>query len=396
MKKWIYLLLSGLLLVSLSITPSAEAKNQKPFNPKDFSTYGLGLNKGLEDKNIKKYTPEKRFISKDEYQKQPASDRKKTNVLPAKVDLRQYFSPIRSQGRFGTCVAFATTGLREYYIGRNSSARGSEISYLSPLYIYYPKGPKDGMALDSAFRVMVRKGVTPETERPYDLDPENTAQFSAPLTPLQNKNAKPYQIEDYRMIWGSRMIDEIKQAVANGDPAMVGIDVYPNFDATPSSGIVPPVGEKKSRGGHALVVAGYDEENQWFILRNSWGNRFGDGGYVYMKYDILKEMDHGYALIAEPYANQTYPPQGVNVTDTSTLDTSVRFEVSAIDADSYELYRDDQLVKTFTGTQVSDENLEPGHHYTYHIVAKNRNGDTRSQPIQVETQTETLKLKKAG
>ncbi|MDR6226773.1 C1 family peptidase [Desmospora profundinema] len=400
MKKWLLFLLSCLVVLTMSIpngSATVDAKGEKPFDPDDFSTYGLGLNDGLTNKNVEEYKAPQRYLTEKEWKKSGAFDRKNRKLLPEQVDLRPYFPAVRSQGRFGTCVPFAAAGLREYYIGRDTRARGSEITYLSPLYIYHPRGPQDGMTLDAAFRVMERRGVTPETERPYDLNPENTQQFDEPLTTLQNKNAVPYKLRNYQVIWRSNMVEQIKQALANGDPVMVGIQVYPNFDATPPSGIVPPVKEKKSRGGHALVVVGYDEEKKWFIMRNSWGDRFGDHGYAYMHYDTLMEMSNGFGFVASPYSRQ-YPPQGVKVSVSSADSTHVHFQVSALDAQEYELYRDNQLVKTFTGSTVTDENLDPESDYTYYIVAKNQRGETRSQSVKITTKVgiKPVELQKAG
>ncbi|MCQ6344407.1 peptidase C1, partial [Bacillus cereus] len=77
-------------------------------------------------------------------------------------------------------------------------------------------------------------------------------QFQKPITNVHWKQALPYQIRYYQLISQSNMDAHIKQALANRDPVMVGIYVYPNIDATPSTGIVPPVTSKKSRGGHAI------------------------------------------------------------------------------------------------------------------------------------------------
>lgn len=140
---------------------------------------------------------------------------KQQKYLPERVDLRSYFPSVRNQGRFSTCVPFAATALREYYIGRDTTARGADISYLSPLYMYYPRGPKDGMRLEEAFQSMQYQGITPEIERPYDLNPENTAQFQNPITNIQWKQALPYQIRNYQLISQSNMVAQIKQALAN-------------------------------------------------------------------------------------------------------------------------------------------------------------------------------------
>ncbi|MDQ0416019.1 hypothetical protein J2Z48_000177 [Croceifilum oryzae] len=386
-KSLLWVLASVFTLTSTLIgTSSAGAEPaKKPFNPNDFSTYGTGLKDAPIPKDMQAYAPPKRFSQQ---------------ALPTKIDLRQYFAPIRSQSKFGTCVAFATTGLREYYIGRYTAARGSDVTHLSPSYIYYPSGAEDGMSFYSAFDTLIKEGVPPETERLYDPNRENKDQFKAPITALQRKNAAPYKISTFRYIYkNSSMVSNIKQAVANGDPVMIGIPVYPNFDATPSTGIIPAVGEKKSRGGHALVVAGYDDENEWFIVRNSWGDKFGDKGYAYMKYDIFFEMTNAYAYVATVNNNQ-YPPQGVKFSVSSKTDTTVTLSASGLQAVSYDLYRNGKYTKSFTGGRVTDVGLEPGATYEYYVMARNYRGDTRSFTVKEETmqniQPVKVKLDKAS
>ncbi|MEH7151360.1 C1 family peptidase, partial [Bacillus thuringiensis] len=323
------------------------------------------------------------------------SKQEQQKYLPESVDLRPYFPAVRNQGRFATCVPFAAAALREYYIGKDTAARGTDISYLSPLYMYYPRGPQDGMRLEEAFQSMQYQGVTPEIEKPYDLNPTNTMQFQQALTRVQRKQALPYQIRNYQVISQPNMISQIKQALANRDPVMVGIHVYPNFDATPSSGIVPPVTSKKSRGGHAVVVVGYDEKNSWFIVRNSWGNTFGDQGYVYMNYQTLLDLTSGYGFVASPVSSW-YPPQGLKVKHMSTWDGKNQFQITALQAQQFDLYRDGTYVKTFLGNTVIDNDTNRSQEHSYYIMAKNSIGETRSVLMTIPSSQNMPMLQQAG
>ena len=44
-------------------------------------------------------------------------------------------------------------------------------------------------------------------------------------------------------------------------------------------------------GGHAVAAVGYDDPRQRFIVRNSWGRSWGEGGYCTMPYAYL--LDSG-------------------------------------------------------------------------------------------------------
>ncbi|MEK4418614.1 C1 family peptidase [Bacillus sp. FSL K6-0268] len=374
--------LVGIIGFLFGTTISAET--EKPFQSNDFSTYGLGLKDNKVSEDIPEYTPSTYYLTKQEAAIQKQQGVSNPNILPNQINLREYFPEVRSQGKFGTCVPFATTALREYYIAKDAGARGTDITYLSPSYIYYPSGPKDGMYFESAFQILKQEGVPPETERLYDLNPENINQFKEPLTSLQQRNALPYKISSYQAIRQANMIADIKQALANQDPVLVGIHVYPNFDATPTSGIVPPVTEKKSRGGHALVVVGYDETNQWFIIRNSWGTKFGDHGYAYMTYQTLLDMSNSVAYVIKPIQKQ-YPPFGVQITTANINSSEVKFNVSAKNVTAYDLYKNNQKIQTFTTNIITDLNIRPEQSYMYHLVAKNAIGETRSYPLSILT-----------
>lgn len=364
--------------------PAVHAEAEKSFQLNDFSTYGLGLKDNKMNEDIPEYIPPTSYLTKQEAKKQKQQGILNSNIFPDQIDLRGYFPEVRSQGKFGTCVPFATTALREYYIAKDAGARGTDITYLSPSYIYYPNGPKDGMYFESAFQILKQEGVTPETERLYDLNPENTNQFKEPLTALQRKNAVPYKVSSYQAIRQANYIADIKQAVANRDPVLIGIHVYPNFDATPPSGIVPPVKEKKSRGGHALVVVGYDETNEWFIVRNSWGTKFGDHGYAYIHYQTLLDLTNSVAYVIKPIQNQ-YPPFGVQITATNINSSEIKFNISAKNATEYDLYKNNQKIRTFTTNTITDLNIMPGQSYMYHLTAKNTIGETRSYPLSIFT-----------
>jgi C1A family cysteine protease len=37
-------------------------------------------------------------------------------------------------------------------------------------------------------------------------------------------------------------------------------------------------------GGHAVAGVGYDDAKQWFVVRNSWGGKWGMKGYFTLPY----------------------------------------------------------------------------------------------------------------
>jgi C1A family cysteine protease len=73
---------------------------------------------------------------------------------------------------------------------------------------------------------------------------------------------------------------------------MFGFTVYESFesDTVAHTGVVPmPARGEHVLGGHAVLAVGYDDAEQRFEVRNSWGDRWGNGGYFTMPYAYLTE-----------------------------------------------------------------------------------------------------------
>ncbi|CAF1492949.1 unnamed protein product [Adineta steineri] len=210
--------------------------------------------------------------------------------LPPKVDLRPWMTKVEDQSDANSCTANALAGIYEYLNNRDT---GSQID-VSRLFIYYNSRVKgldadetisdDGAALCDAIESMEELGVCPESQWPYDL---------------KNVNAKPSQqcyivAANYTISQALKLnidINEIKICIAQGFPVIISLNLYTSFDKASDSGIVPmPKTNETSRSGHgrhALLIAGYSDASEAFIVRNSWGEDWGDKGYCYIPYDYI-------------------------------------------------------------------------------------------------------------
>jgi C1A family cysteine protease len=78
--------------------------------------------------------------------------------------------------------------------------------------------------------------------------------------------------------------------LAEGFPFVFGFTVYSSFESATvaRSGILNmPTKNERVVGGHAVMAAGYDDTQQRFIIRNSWGTDWGQKGYFTMPYVYL-------------------------------------------------------------------------------------------------------------
>jgi C1A family cysteine protease len=87
-----------------------------------------------------------------------------------------------------------------------------------------------------------------------------------------------------------RNLNQMKGCLASGYPFAFGFTVYESFEsqqvAQTGNAPMPQPGEQVL-GGHAVLAVGYDDANQWFIVRNSWGTAWGMKGYFTLPYAYL-------------------------------------------------------------------------------------------------------------
>lgn len=211
-------------------------------------------------------------------------------TLPEKIDLRKKCSPIVDQGQLGSCTANAiVSGLREFMLLNDKS---SNFERLSRLFLYWWERELEGSvyrdsgaSLRDGMKVLKKEGVCLEVSWPYDIKTfENTP------TEKELEEAKNYTISGYQRI---KSIDEIKHALLIDHLVVFGMTVCESFETVGTDGIVPvPKDGEKELGGHALCIVGYDDNfnNGSFIVRNSWGDAWGDEGYCYIPYSMFKYL----------------------------------------------------------------------------------------------------------
>jgi C1A family cysteine protease len=86
----------------------------------------------------------------------------------------------------------------------------------------------------------------------------------------------------------------MKGCLAEGFPFAFGMTVFPAFEGeeVANSGVlgIPDSGEE-AIGGHAVLAVGYDDSQQVFIVRNSWGADWGMGGHYTLPYEYILNPD---------------------------------------------------------------------------------------------------------
>lgn len=203
-------------------------------------------------------------------------------LLPQKVDLRNKLPPIYDQGSLGSCTANALCCLIQYL---RPELQGSR------LFLYYNERklendiPDDsGATLESGIKCLLKYGICPESSWPYIISkfavkPPDACYIEA----LDRQALKVKSINEN--------LQTMKATLSNGNPFVVGILIYESFEYSIVSrkGIVPmpKINKEQILGGHAVVCVGYNNITRQWIMRNSWGNSWGNNGYFYLPYNYL-------------------------------------------------------------------------------------------------------------
>lgn len=185
-------------------------------------------------------------------------------TLPEIVDYRPQMQPIRDQGSQGACAAMAGAAMKEWQEKLDVLLN----EYMSPQFIYNNREDlnEEGMYMRDLMLVLKEKGDCTEIHFPYGKSSKPDIEDYV--------EASKYRISNFASI---DTIEDLKTALYVNGPCIIAIPVY-NF----TERLWYQNKGEQLLGGHAMCVAGYNKDG--FIIRNSWGENWGQNGYCIMSY----------------------------------------------------------------------------------------------------------------
>lgn len=211
--------------------------------------------------------------------------RPRSTPLPRRVDLRNSAAmpSLYDQGDLGSCTANSIGSMFEFVLRKENKPDFMP----SRLFIYYNERKIEGTIRQDAgaqirdgLKVVNKVGVCPESSWPY-VEKKFT---NKPPAKCYTQAVRHTALQYARVV---QTASQMKGCLAEGYPFVFGFTIYESFegDDVAKTGIMPIPGHgEKSLGGHAIKAVGYDDDRQVFIIKNSWGTSWGDGGYFYMPY----------------------------------------------------------------------------------------------------------------
>jgi len=231
----------------------------------------------------------------------PQGTRKRMSASGEKevVDLRPDEDfPVFNQGNLGSCTANALAAAFHFAVHKMTVEDHADFRDFTPsrLFIYYNERYVEGFVrwdiggmLRDGIKTMARVGVCPEKVWTYENIGEK---FKQEPDWFCYELAKKCKIVGYARV--AQELTQMKMCIANGYPFVFGFSVFPSFqtkEVASTGKMVMPLPDEEERGGHAVCAVGYDDFQECFIVRNSWGDQWGDKGYFYMPYAYICNPD---------------------------------------------------------------------------------------------------------
>jgi hypothetical protein len=242
---------------------------------------------------------------------------------------RHGLTPIRDQGQRNTCVAFAACAELEAMLLARDPKSDPDLSENLAYYWFMKEEASSpcqdpGLATYRAAGYLKKYIVGKEKDWKYvSIDPaelDSRGQCdSINVVPPDMKGSDGVGIDQFQPLPGTSDVKPdgsidikdtktLERLLAKGQNIVFGTVVAWTTDA--AQGIIDvtlgPDGQPIfGAGGHAMLIVGYKSKGRgtdprpFFIVKNSWGTDYGDGGYLYMTYDYIRAYArYGYSTAA--------------------------------------------------------------------------------------------------
>jgi hypothetical protein len=236
-------------------------------------------------------------------------DRQKPSLaaLPRVVDHRAdgVEAPVRAQGPAGTCSTFAVEAALDHSVARWTGAP----AHTSTMQIW---GLYHRANLWSALNAVAGRTIAAEETWPYDARVARTwgecssksarthddrpCGLPVDALGLSSANASPVviveKVESLPLDFAL-----IRAKIAAGDDPVFAMRVSSHFKPVGRPGARYIADYDGEAGGHIMALAGYavlgndegKDGDNYYLLHNSWGTRWGDGGYAWIHEATLKK-----------------------------------------------------------------------------------------------------------
>jgi hypothetical protein len=188
--------------------------------------------------------------------------------VQVQVDHRPKLGPVRDQGRRATCLAHATSVVHEV-------ARGS-CPPLSPEYLHWFSAlPGRGARVGSLADALRTRGQPHESDCPYGMvDP--SIEWVPPAAKVYRRGSDTKKTSIAALL--ALLLDAV---------AVLVITLPDSFYRPTSPWVIRAAGPHRANHAVAGVGVGTLEGDPLVLIRNSWGEGWGEGGHAWLDSTFL-------------------------------------------------------------------------------------------------------------
>lgn len=207
---------------------------------------------------------------------------------PSTSGFRLTMPPVSNQGSEGSCVAFAVgyaARSAEQYYRTGATSYSNSANIFSPEFLYnqvkFSIECSSGTAMQTALDFIKLNGICTFQTMPYS----STNGCSTLPTSSQSLEAQNYKISSYAKLYTT---DEaaIKSMVTQKHPVIITI-LADNSFISAKAGFIWKTYSGSGSLAHSVVICGYDDAKNAYLIMNSWGTAWGDAGYSWIDYDFF-------------------------------------------------------------------------------------------------------------
>lgn len=294
---------------------------------------------------------------------------------PGAVDWGPMFPVPGDQGAIGSCgpwsVAYAAKTYLEHV--EHGWDQNDPANQFSPSFLYnlVNDGRDVGSSFADLFSVLLTRGVATLETMPYTTDLRQQPSEEA------YREATAFRARSYYRLDPDQH-EAIRVNLAAGNPVLFGMNVNRQF--MNYRGGTFRDRRAANLGGHAMCLVGYDDERGAYKLINSWGPRWGEGGFAWIDYQTFEALTNEVWVLedrVEPTDSKILPPRDVRAGEGESTRWIAVSWLPAGDTqqpgERYRIYRADLSEERFGAIGETDdrafrdEEALPGVEYLYAV-----------------------------
>lgn len=240
-----------------------------------------------------------------------------SKLLMVGVNHASWQTPIRDQGVRGTCVAHAAlAGLEAYYKKTASVTKDLSENHAYNIFMAQVGSTcmaDPGIQTYRAADFLTSNRVCEEAQSPYVNNKTTACQTIPPACSGAPKKYGYLTTTKYfspefggaapNTVTNTNLLESL---LSSGLDVVLGVYVAGTdwSDDTAQNGVIDVQRQANGNpapayGGHAMLLTGYNQTNNYFIFKNSWGAAMGHAGYFHLSYEYLQTYaKYGYVILA--------------------------------------------------------------------------------------------------